>query len=70
MNLNGTQVQFLGSEKGNGTTLTRLQNTSGVDMHPVSRSQAKSKTNMLPFHLNVNRYIIKLNMQIFVQFYL
>ncbi|KAI0212835.1 transmembrane protein 131 [Lamellibrachia satsuma] len=35
VNLNGTQVQFLGSEKGNGTTLARSHNTSGVDMHPL-----------------------------------
>ena len=35
MNLNGTRVQFLGSEKGNGTTLAGIHNTSGVDMHPV-----------------------------------
>ncbi|OWF37267.1 transmembrane protein 131-like isoform X2 [Mizuhopecten yessoensis] len=29
--LNGTVVQFLGMEKGNGTTLTRIHNTTDVD---------------------------------------
>ena len=35
-----TLVDFLGIEKGNGTTLTRKHNTSEYDTNPVSVQQS------------------------------